>query len=34
VTFVAGAAGSNDDLNVKVFDGHVYTNWSEFHVFV
>jgi hypothetical protein len=33
-TFVAGAAGTSDDLNVKVFDGHVYTNWSEFHVFV
>ncbi|MEA2822776.1 MAG: hypothetical protein QOJ86_4780, partial [Bradyrhizobium sp.] len=31
-TFVAGAAGTSDDLNVKVYDGHVYTNWSEFHV--
>jgi hypothetical protein len=34
VTFVAGAAGTSDDLNVKVYDGHVYTNWSEFHVLV
>jgi len=33
-TFVAGAPGSNDDLNIKVFDGHVYTPWSEFHVVV
>jgi hypothetical protein len=31
-TFVAGAAGKSDDLNIKVFDGHTYTNWSEFHV--
>jgi hypothetical protein len=33
-TFVAGAAGTNDDLFVKVYDGHVYTAWSEFHVLV
>jgi hypothetical protein len=32
VTFVAGTAGASDDLYVKVYDGHVYTNWSEFHV--
>jgi hypothetical protein len=34
VTFVAGGPGTSDDLNVKVFDGHTYTNWSEFHVCV
>jgi hypothetical protein len=30
--FVAGSAGNSDDLFVKVYDGHVYTDWSEFHV--
>jgi hypothetical protein len=30
--FVAGSAGTSDDLFVKVYDGHVYTDWSEFHV--
>jgi hypothetical protein len=33
-TFVAGAAGSSDDLFVKAYDGHVYTDWSEFHILV
>jgi hypothetical protein len=32
VTFVAGGPGTSDDLNVKVYGGQVYTNWSEFHV--
>jgi hypothetical protein len=31
-TFVAG--GPVLPTIVKVFDGHTYTNWSEFHVFV
>jgi hypothetical protein len=33
-TFVAGAAGTSDDLLVKAYDGHVYTEWSEFHILV
>jgi hypothetical protein len=33
-TFVAGAAGTSDDLFVKAYDGHVYTEWSEFHILV
>jgi hypothetical protein len=33
-TFVAGAAGTSEDLFVKAYDGHVYTDWSEFHILV
>jgi hypothetical protein len=32
--FVAGAAGTSDDLFVNAHDGHAYAGWSEFHVFV
>jgi Ca2+-binding RTX toxin-like protein len=31
-TFVAGPNGTSDDLYIKVYDGHVYTAWNEFHV--
>ena len=34
-TFVAGASGVTDDLLVMTYDGHSYsnnTNWNEFHV--
>ena len=34
-SFVAGASGVTDDLLVMAYDGHSYsnnTNWSEFHV--
>jgi hypothetical protein len=34
LTFVAGAAGTSNDLNVLANDGHVQTDWSEFHIFV
>ena len=36
-TFVAGPAGSNDDLSVMVYDGLAYsgnTSFSHFHVIV
>jgi hypothetical protein len=33
-TFVAGAAGTTDYLYAEVFDGHTYSGWTEFHVFV
>ncbi|MDB5582492.1 MAG: Peptidase M10/serralysin-like protein, partial [Bradyrhizobium sp.] len=33
-SFVAGAAGTTDYLYVEAFDGHTYSGWTEFHVFV
>ena len=36
-SFVAGASGVSDDLLVMAYDGHSYsnnTNWSEFHILV
>ena len=33
-SFVAGAAGTTDYLYAEVFDGRVYSGWTEFHVFV
>jgi len=33
-TFVAGAAGTSDDLSVEAFDGHAYSGWTAFHVLV
>ncbi len=32
LSFVAGAAGSSSDLNVRAYDGHVYSGWGEVHV--
>jgi hypothetical protein len=33
-TFVAGPSGTSDDLYVKAYDGHAFTDWSEFHILV
>ena len=36
-TFVAGSAGTSDDLGVMAFDGHDYsgnTSFNDFHIFV
>ena len=36
-SFVAGDSGASDDLLVMAYDGHSYsnnTNWSEFHILV
>jgi hypothetical protein len=34
LTLMAGAAGTSDDLFVLADDGHVRSDWSEFHIFV
>jgi hypothetical protein len=33
-TFVAGAAGTSDELYVQAFDGHAVSDWGGFHVLV